>query len=130
MSTTLNKTKNPNNLYVGCEGDLWNSDTWDTIRPNYSKTHRVIESVADLKATLRAGPHAWPGGYPLHLVTFDGEAMSFESALENFSEIVDDMKHDFGGQWKIIGCDVNWENDDLYCCYSGKQIESAYGDNS
>jgi hypothetical protein len=33
--------------------------------------------VSELKSILRAGPYAWPGGYPLYFLTIDGGTLSF-----------------------------------------------------
>ena len=50
------------------------------FRPNYRRTFARIETVAELKATLRAGRFTSLGCYPLFFVTADGAALSFESA--------------------------------------------------
>ena len=99
-----------------------------TIRENYARYHRTIDSVADFKATLRAGPYAWPGGYPLFFITSDGGALSFESARECAYEIMHSMRHDIDDGWRVVACEANWEDTDLYCDHSGKPIESAYGE--
>ena len=91
------------------------------IRDNY----RTINSVADFKATLRAGSHVWPGGYPLYFIMADGEPMSFYAALTEARLIIEAMlrgdKHD---QWRVIGC----EDTELFCCHTNQRIESAYGE--
>jgi hypothetical protein len=33
--------------------------------------------VSELKSILRAGPYAWPGGYPQYFIAGDGNALSF-----------------------------------------------------
>ena len=99
------------------------------LRPNYKWHHSEIETVADLKATLRAGAYAWPGGYPLFFATADGAALSFTTARKEFrtiaSAIADDDK---SGGWRIEACGINFENGGLVCGHSGETIESAYGD--
>ena len=70
---------------------------------------------------------AWPGCYPLYYVTEDSgtlcpDCMNAERGLIEAAEADNDS------QWHVIGYDVNYENDSLYCDHCGKQIESAYGD--
>ena len=98
------------------------------IRTNYSYTHSKIESVSDLKAVLRAGPYAWPGGYPLYFITNDGSALSFESVRENLVSIFDSIKSETNDGWRIVSCQINYEDSDLVCDHSGLPIDSAYGE--
>ena len=98
------------------------------IRTNYKLHHRSIDSVADLKATLRAGAYAWPGGYPLFFITSDGAALSFDSARENLPQVIWSIANGVNDGWRVVACDINYEDGDLTCDHSGKQIESAYAD--
>jgi hypothetical protein len=78
---------------------------------------------------LEAGPYAFPGGYPRFFITADGEALSFESARKNQALILEAIQsNDATGGWKVIGCDINWEDQHLRCADTNKPIESAYGD--
>lgn len=99
----------------------------ETKRWPITYTHREIKSVRDLKETLRAGQWAWPGGYPLYLISADSEPLSFESARECFREICDAMTNDYGApSWRIVGCEINEEDQQLYCSHSGQRIEASY----
>lgn len=100
----------------------------ELVRKNYDNCHRTINSVSDLKATLRHGKFTNVGGYPLFFITSDGAALSFESARENFYQVCYSVKHDIDDGWKIIGADINYEDSDLYCDHSNKKIECAYSD--
>lgn len=116
---------------VGCDGDLVRRDLPDlpTVRKRYSWHYRQIDTVDQLKATLRAGAYAWPGGYPLYFITEDGAALSFESARKEFKHIAYAVR--FPGSdrgWRVVACEVNYEDNDLRCEHSGKPIESAYGE--
>jgi hypothetical protein len=71
-------------------------------------------------------PYAWPGGYPRFFVTQDGEALSFKAAQENKRLIETAIKENSNDGWCVVGCDINWEDPDLYCCHTGRPIESAY----
>lgn len=98
------------------------------LRPNYERHHRDIATIADLKATLRAGPCAWPGGYPLYFMCSDGEALSFASVRENLREIMSAIRDRDNSGWHIVACEVNHEDTELVCAHSGERIESAYGE--
>lgn len=122
----------PKHLFVGVEGDLYRTDVsgWSKnppLRSNYCRTHGEIETAADLKATLRAGPYAWPGGCPLYFVTQDGAALSFKSARDAFPQIAWSIKHGISDGWRVVATDVNYEDTSLVDAATGEPIESAYG---
>ena len=84
--------------------------------------------LANVKQAIRDG-YAWPGGYPLYIVMADGEALSLEAARKEWAQVcrdtIDAAKYGTAG-WAAAGADVNWEDDDLYCCHTGDKIECAY----
>ncbi len=87
----------------------------------------IIENTKDLKTALRNGKYAWPGGYPLYFIADDGEALSFESVCDQIKQVMREVKtKDSRSGWRVIACEVNWEDSDLYCAQSGRRIESAY----
>ncbi len=114
-----------------CDGGLYDTRKADwskaPIRPNYSRTHREIKSALDCKATLRAGGFAWPGGYPLFLVTYDGAALCFDCARKNWRNIAGDYAWKMNSGWRVVACDINYEDDDCFCANCSKQIKPAYG---
>ena len=97
------------------------------LRAVFDRHYRTIKTAAEFKATLRAGPFAWPGGYPLYFVMSDGESMSFESARENMREIISAIAARDNSGWRPIGVEINYEDSEMVCCHSGRPIESAYG---
>jgi hypothetical protein len=86
-------------------------------------------TTQSLKNYIRNGKYAWPGGYPMYFVTNDGEALSFEAVKENYREILSAIKNKDNSGWRVVGIDVNWEDENLCCCHTGDKIESAYGEN-
>lgn len=107
-------------------------DNWSMqppLRAVYSMHVNRIATTQELKASLRAGSCSDVGGYPLYFVTSDGAALSFESVRENLRNVLDSIAHRSNDGWRVVACDVNWENDDLTCDHSGKRIPSAYGEN-
>lgn len=86
----------------------------------------VINSVSDFRRAYRQGPYAWPGGYPLYFITDDGAAISFNSARYNRRLILQSISQKLNDGWRIIGVEVNWEDESLTCDDTGEQIPSAY----
>jgi hypothetical protein len=135
MKTKLSKAriKLPEHLQE-FEGDLYDNRKvgFDNqrIRKRYVWHYHHIKTVAELKATLRAGGFAWPGGYPLYFVTADCQALSFEAAFAEYRQLVAAFKDRWDMQWRVLGCEINWEDPDMVCCHTGKLIESAYGEPS
>ena len=76
---------------------------------------------------LQAGPYAWPGGYPIYFIASDGAALSYAAALENADQIRGSIADGSQDGWQVVGSDVNWEDESLYCEHSGERIPSAYG---
>lgn len=84
-------------------------------------------TVANLKNVLTNGPYAWPGGYPLYFIAADGEALSFKAVQENQAPVIEAMNNPgTDKQWEVIGYQINWEDENLYCAHSNDLIECAY----
>ena len=95
-----------------------------TVRPGFARTHREITCGRELRATLRAGAYAWPGGYPLYFVTANGDALSFASVRDQYWHEIRRIRD--GDRDRVIACEVNYENGDLFCEHTGEPIEAAY----
>jgi len=66
----------------------------------------------------------WPGGYPIFYVTKDCGVLCPKCANEN-KELTKDIEDP---QWFIVDCDINYEDESLYCDNCNEKIESAYGE--
>jgi len=110
------------------EGALWDNRTNTILRPVFDRHFRHIESAEQLKATLRAGAYAWPGGYLLYFITDDGAALSFDTVRAEFRAVLDSVKTKSRDGWRVVACDVNWEDADLNDAHTGEKIESAYAE--
>ncbi len=122
-----------NHLFIGHEGNLYDTreKAWSNnppLRKDYCKHFSNIENVSQLKATLRQGEYTWPGGHPMFFITSDGSALSFDSVKKEFKSVAWSIKNKTSDGWRVVACDINYENDSLFCDHSGKQIESAYGE--
>ncbi len=111
---------------TGDNGELLNKVDYSVIRKVYRYTYRNIENCNQLKATLRNGQWAWPGGYPLYFICSDGAALSFDSVKKELRNILHSIKYDYNDGWRVVACDINYENNELYCDHSGEKIEAAY----
>lgn len=116
-------------LHTSFDGSLLRTDSARTIilRENYSRHHREIKTVADLKATLRAGAYAWPGGYPLAYFTSDGAVLAPGTVRECLGEVIHSIRHNCDDGWRVVACDVLWEGEH-YDDHTGEKLETAYGD--
>jgi len=85
-------------------------------------------TTRELKQTLRAGPFAWPGGYPIFFITSDGAALSFEAVRAEFKPIVHAMRQGLDDGWRVIAAEINWEDAQLTCDHTNQRIPSAYAD--
>lgn len=93
--------------------------TWDDVRCTAlaSKDDRY-----EFEPLRREWPKfAWPGGYPLFYLTEDGGVLSPKAANENLELTLSDDP-----QWCIVGCQVNYEDRDLYCDHTNERIPCAY----
>lgn len=116
------------NFSIGDNGDLIRNSDYKVIRKNYKFTFQTIENRHQLRATIRAGGTAWPGGYPIFLLFGDVEPCCFDCANREYARIARDMKDGSDSSFRIIGAEINYENDDLYCAHCNIKIESAYGE--
>lgn len=71
---------------------------------------------------------AWPGGYPRFFATSDGDALSYAAARAEQEQIKDAIADKLNNGWRVVGCDVNWEDAQLVCAHTNERIESAYAD--
>jgi hypothetical protein len=81
----------------------------------------------DLKQALRAGPYAWPGGYPLFFLTADGSVLSFAAVREELRQVLCAVRQPGTDPWwEIVAIGTNWEEPDLCCEHTGQLIPCAY----
>lgn len=85
-----------------------------------------INNSKDLKAALRHGKYAWPGGYPCYFIADDGEALSFEAVLENYRLVLRAVREQNNNGWRVVAVDINYEDEDLFCAHTNERIPSAY----
>lgn len=70
--------------------------------------------------------YAWPGGYPIFYVTEDNALLCPDCANGKNGSLASKDSDD--KQWRIVGSDINYEDDMMFCEHCSKKIESAYGE--
>jgi len=86
---------------------------------------RTGKIIVTLKQFVRYR-YAWPGGYEIHAVTADGEALCHQCTQQHLGLIVTStVKRETDG-WCVIGTDINYEDENLYCTNCNRLIEPAY----
>jgi len=123
----------PSHFFISeSSGDLHDTRSPDwaakPLRIQYQRTYSEISSGRELRATLRNGEFAWPGGYPLYFVTSDGAALSFSTVRDNLRSVIDSIRSNSRDGWRVIGCQVNWEDSELYDDHTSVRIPSAYAE--
>jgi hypothetical protein len=72
-------------------------------------------------------PYAWPGAYPLFLITADSACLCSDCTRKEWISICAESFQDTNCGFRAAAVDINWEDTDLHCDHCGKQLESAYG---
>lgn len=102
---TREERKLPEYFMVGSDGALYDTRQADwsanPVRKDYAVTRRTIETVADVKATLRAGEYTFPGAYRLAFIACDGGLLSYDAVLDNLHEVFSSISGDIRDGWKL-----------------------------
>lgn len=111
-------------FFVGVEGSLYDTrnENWHKNRPLrnvYQQCYRDISNIQELKATLRYGKYAWPGGYPICFVMNDGELLCYDCVLENYRLVVWSLNNNVNDGWKPEGTTIIYEMEEP-CCHCSK----------
>ena len=85
-------------------------------------------TVAGFLGTLRHGKYTSLGCYPKFWLCSDGETLSYKACLSNVWQIARSIRDDSNDGWRVVGCDVNWENPEMVCAHTNERIESAYAE--
>lgn len=124
----------PDYLFACSDGSLYDTRVggW-----NYSKPLRALYSgiksrqidsgvvgTVQVRAALRSGGFAWPGGYALFFITSDGAVLSFQAVKENLRQVLDSVLHNSRDGWRVVGIDsTETAEEPVTCDHTGKPIE-------
>lgn len=115
-------------FFIGSDGHLYDTamDNWwkKPIRKDYSKHFREIETPAQLKASLREGPYAWPGGYDLYFICSDGGVLCHPCTTKNIRNIIYSMISRLRDGWWVVhqACTNEFDDYQLICDNCNKVI--------
>ena len=85
-------------MFLSESGDLYTDDLSRVVRPALRRTCTDIRTGRELRATLRAGAYAWPGGYTIALICADGEMASISGLLRDRSAYRTVARCEIGGR--------------------------------
>lgn len=73
--------------------------------------------------------HTFPGGYELYYITAACTALSYDAVIDNMEEVRDAVLEPGSNiEWEILSGHINWEEENLYCEHTGKQIKPEYSE--
>ena len=87
-----------------------------------------IDTTQSLRQAIRT-PYAWPGGYLTEIILSDGETICHDCAKKEYRQLSSALKEHSNNGWRPIALEINYENNDSYCCHCGKHMECAYNEN-
>lgn len=62
----------------------------------------------------------------MFFVTSDGAALSFDTVRAEYAQVSRAVREGSRDGWRVIGCEINYEDQGLTCEHSGRMIQSAY----
>lgn len=86
----------------------------------------IDNKFRQIKEAIKA-KYAFPGGYPLYIVMSDGAPMCIDCARKEFRRLATAWRENSRDGWRPVAADINYENQNCFCCHCNQQIESAYG---
>lgn len=91
------------------------------------KNKAILERMLAFKTMLK-NDYAWPGGYPLYLITDDGACLCMDCARKEKRLIYDAIRSECNNGWLVVAQDVNYEDLSLCCGHCNDNIETAYAE--
>ncbi len=118
----------PEHLFLSSDGDLHDTRMADwshhPIRTKYAYHFGQISNTRQLRACLRAGPFAWPGGYACYFIASDGAALPFAAVRAEYRQVSNAIKHLLADGWRVVGMGCTADCDaEIYCDHTGERIE-------
>src|SRR4051812_42884782 len=98
----FNKFKN---VFTSDTGALLRKDNCAVVRPVYQATFTRITNSHQMRATIRNGGYAWPGGYPLYFLMSDSACMCFKCAEKEYKQVAKARRYwSNDDAWGIVAC--------------------------
>ena len=105
-------------LFVTSDGDMvLPGEGFRVLRAGFARAHRDIDNGPQFRASLRAGPYAWPGGYALAFVCDDGGLLCFDCARSEVRIVLRALRtmNDRSG-WRVVGMTGEHESEEREEC--------------
>jgi hypothetical protein len=89
------------------------------------RAREVMEQFPDFTFShLEWESHAWPGGYEIHYIAYDGGVLCHVCANKELERTIDPDD----AQFFIVAEDIHYEGPAIQCDHCNRNIESAYGE--
>lgn len=85
-------------------------------------------TVREFLQSLREGRFTSLGSYPKFWLASDGGVLSYEACRANCGRIARAIRDASSDGWRVVACDINWEDPELYCDHTNERIASAYAE--
>lgn len=109
-----------NYFFVSDNGSLYDTRKQDAftqpLRGVYARTFCKIDNGLQLRASLRAGQWAWPGGYEIYGITSDGACLCMNCIRDNYRLILDSVRNKFNDGWCVVAFDCAANTDGFTAC--------------
>lgn len=110
-------------FFTSHAGELVRHADCATVRPVFARHFSIIATGAELRATLRAGSHAWPGGYAVAFIMADGGTVCPECVRAELYQCVHSLRHGIADGWRPIALACEAENDSACTCdHCGREV--------
>lgn len=116
-------------FFTSCAGALYDTrkPNWmhNPLRPDFAQFpyHAHNPDTSRIKAALRAGRYAFPGGYELFAIMNDGESVCYPCLKSNLYQVIYSTRHNMRDGWRVAGfeCVANIESETV-CAHCGHVI--------
>lgn len=111
--------------FFNFSGSLARRGSLETVRADYARHHRDIETGAQVRSCLRAGEYAWPGAYRCFFITSDGAALSFAAVRAELESVTWSIRNGVDDGWRVtaLACENEYEPEEtIYCDHTGEQL--------
>lgn len=110
-------------FFTSHTGELVRHADCATIRPLFARHCVSITNGLELRASLRAGRYAWPGGYTVAYVTNDSGTLCPDCVRAEIHQCIYSLRHNTRDGWRIVGMISAAESDDACTCdHCGREV--------